>query len=72
MHKAHLSLAVGTPTSSTALLSPFQLPVSFPALKVLSLKIPMGEGERGEGQSAFQHSTDIGRVVPIETGVWHL
>ena len=48
-------------TSSTLLPLPFQLPVSFPPLNVLSLKIPT-EG----GQSAFQHLATSWRPC-----IWH-
>ena len=59
-------------TSSTPVLSPFQLLVSFPSLKVLSLKIPAGGG-----WSAFQHynlTKTLNGAVTIETGtrrLWH-
>ena len=43
-------------TLSTPLLSPFQLPISFPPLKDLSLKI-----HRRAGWLAFQHSTTLPR-----------
>ena len=61
------TLAISTPLR---LLSPFQLPFSFPPLKVLSPKIPSG-GDAGQLFNTLQphkdHASDIDGVVTMAT-----